>query len=261
MGTVRKNRPSRKRGDEDERPSPERRPDEDSRVDWREQTFNGGLVGPVDQVSTPLDLIVQLRTVMLDIDPQYLAPGLYDTGKGTHASRLYHQTVRHWLDRHPLWSKAEVRNTGTGLHVLIHLDPVVEFGCPADRELWATVVRAMQNTLPSDPNAPGLTALTRPIGSTNSKNDRKVRQLRPGTPVSPDAVLQFVDSLRQRPFATVAGILHGTDRVTPCPVCKTDGSTLAALDRVGRCYARCGTVKLAQLFGPFMSAPSAQGEG
>lgn len=260
MGTVRNNRPSRKRGYEDERPSPKRRPDEDSRLDWREQTFNAGDVGPVEQVSTPLDLITTLRMIMVDIDPQHLSPKLFDAGKGTFASRLYHQTVRHWLDRDPLWSRAAVLNTGTGLHVQLHLDPVVEFACPADRDLWAAVVRSVQNTLPSDPNAPGLTALTRPVGSVNSKTGRAVKLLRPGTPVTPDAVLEFVDKLRRRPFATVAGILHGADRITPCPVCRADGSTLAALDRVGRCYARCGTVKLAQLFGTFMSDPSNQGE-
>lgn len=254
MGAVRKKRPSLKRGDKNERPTPKQRPNEDPHVDWREQTFNSGAVGSVEQVSTPVNLIVQQRMVMVDIDPKYLDPGLFDTGKGSKASRLYRQTVRHWLDRHPLWSNAEVRNTGTGLHVLVHLDPVVTFDCPADRDLWVAVVRAMQNTLPSDPNAPGLSALTRPVGSVNSKNGRKVKQLRPGTPVAPDTVLQFVDSLRRRPFATLAGILHGSDRVTPCPVCMTDGSTLAALDRVGRCYARCGTVKLAQLFAPFMSS-------
>ncbi len=260
MSSVHKNRPSHKRKESEANPSAEPQADDVGQVDWREQTFNDGLTGPVEKVSTPQDLITQSRTVMIDIDPQYLTPTLFDSGKGTRATRLYHQTVCHWLDRHPLGKKAEVRSTGSGLHALFHLEPVVVFGSTADRDLWATVVRAMQNTLPCDPNAPGLTALTRPIGSTNSKNDRKVKQLRPGEPIAPEEILQFVDDLRRRPFATVAGILYGADRITPCPVCKANGSTLAALDRVGRCYARCGTVKLVQLVGSFMSDPSTRGE-
>jgi hypothetical protein len=259
MSSVRKSRLSHKGKEPGEDPAAKPVID-DGQIDWREQTFNDGLTGSIEQVSTPHDLIVQLRTPMIDIDPQYLVPTLFDSGKGSYASRLYHQTVCHWLDRHPLWKKAEVRSTGSGLHVLFHLEPIVVFCNTADRDMWAAVVRAVQNTLPSDPNAPGLTALTRPLGSVNSKNDRKVKQLRPGEPITPEEVLQFVDGLRRRPFATVASILYGADRITPCPACKADGSTLAALDRVGRCYARCGTVKLAQLFGPFMSTSSTRGE-
>ncbi|MBP3957794.1 hypothetical protein J8F10_21285 [Gemmata sp. G18] len=258
MRSVHKSQPSHKRKEPGEDPAAKPEID-DGQIDWREQTFNGGLTGPVEKVSTPLELITQLRMVMVDIDPKYLNPMLFASGKGSHASRLYHKTVSLWLDRHPLGKKAEVRHTGSGLHALFHLEPIVVFGNTADRDRWAVVVRAVQNALPSDPNAPGLTALTRPIGSTNSKNDRKVKQLRAGEPITPEEVLRFVDELRRRPFATVAGILHGADRITPCPVCKADGSTLAARDRVGRCYD-CGTVELVQLFGPLMSPPSTEGE-
>lgn len=259
VGSVHKNRRSDKRNGAAENP-PAKSPADDSRIDWREQTFNDGLAGPVERVSTPRDLITRLRAVVIDVDTKYLNPALYAPGNGTDAFRLYDRTVGTWLDRHPLWSNAEVRHTGSGLHVLIHVDRGVAFDSTADRDRWAAVVRAMQNTLPSDPNAPGLTALTRPIGSVNSKTGRAVEQLRPGTPVAPESVLQFVETLRRRPFATVAGILHGTDRVAPCPVCRADGSTLAAFDRVGQCYAKCGPVKLAQLFGTFMAPTSVHGE-
>ncbi len=111
------------------------------RIDWREQTFNAGAVGPVEQVSTPAELITSLRTLMIDVDPKDLAGDLYDAGEGTFATRLYQHSVRHWLDRHPLLAHSEVRHTGSGLHVLIHLDPAVEFDTPADRDRWAAVVR------------------------------------------------------------------------------------------------------------------------
>lgn len=254
MGNVHKPLPPRKGTGAGGKPSA--KPAEEARLDWREQTFNDGEVGPVERVSTPRDGITRLRAVMVDTDTKYLDPALYPPGKGTDALRLYNQTVALWLDRHPLWSKAEVRHTGSGLHILFHFEQPVPFDSTADRDRWAAVVRAVQSTLPSDPNAPGLTALTRPLGSVNSKTGRAVKQLRPGTPVAPQAVLEFVDILRRRPFATVAGILHGTDRIAPCPVCRADGSTLAAFDRVGQCYAQCGPVKLAQLFGTFMITPS-----
>jgi hypothetical protein len=260
MSSVTGNGAPNKKKDAAKKPSPTQPPGKAGQVDWREQTFNGGLAGTIEQVSTQADLITKLRMVMVDIDPKYLAPALYQTGKGSDAWCLYEHTVKHWLNRHPLWTNAEVRHSGTGLHVLLHLEPFVEFESSINRDRWAAIVRALQNTLPSDPNAPCLTALTRPVDSTNSKSNRRVTQLRAGTPVSPTALLDFVDQLRLRPFATIAYILYGTDRIAPCPICKMDGNTLAALDRVGRCYARCGMVKLAQLFGTFMSVPSAQEE-
>jgi len=260
MSSVHKNRTSDKRKKALGTPTPQQSDGGASQqIDWREQTFNDGSVGQIQQVSTPVDLIVRQKKIMVDIDPKYLNEGLFVDGKGTQATRLYNQTVRQWLDRHPLWKKAEVRHTGTGLHALLHLEPAVEFETAADRERWKAIVRVMQYSLPSDPNAPGLTALTRPIGSINSKNNQKVKRLRAGEPVAPEEIQQFVANLRKRPFTTINGILHGTDRVSPCPVCAIPGSTMAAMDRVGCCYAKCGKVSLAQLLGVFMSNSSTGG--
>ena len=88
-----------------------------------------------------------------------------------------------------------------------------------ERRRWAGVVRAVQAVLPTDPDAPGITALTRPVGSFNGKNGEEVRLLQAGRGVTPVEVNALFDQLRSRPFKTVAGILFGSDKVTPCPVC------------------------------------------
>jgi hypothetical protein len=113
-------------------------------------------------------------------------------------------------------------------------------------------VRALQAVLPTDPDAPGITATTRALGSINSKNGMKVTRLHRGKPVAIQAVLDFFQQLRSSPIKTVMEILFGTDRVRPCPVCGDEDSTLAALDRVGTCYGSCGKVELARLYDVFL---------
>jgi hypothetical protein len=108
-------------------------------------------------------------------------------------------------------------------------------------------VRAVQRSLPGDPNAPGITAPTRPVGSINSKNGAVVTELRPGRPVEPTRVEAYVRDLAGAPFRTVATTLLGGERAEPCPVCRKPGFSLRALDRAGRCYG-CGKVSLRMLF-------------
>ena len=69
-----------------------------------------------------------------------------------------------------------------------------------------------------------------------------------------------MEGLAKAPFRTVATILLGAEHVQPCPVCRRDGTHLDVLDRVGKCYGRCGNVTLARLFDtifkPVEPAPS-----
>jgi hypothetical protein len=220
-------------------------------IDDREQPFNGGAVGPVETVSTARDLIAKLSAIVADLDPKYLRPELL-TGQGTPADQLF-PLVQAWLERHPLGHAAEVRFTGTGLHVLFRLEPAVEFRSTDDRDHWDAVVKAVQASLPSDPNAPGLTILTRPLGSLNGKTGRTVTRLHDGGVAPSEEVLAFVADLAARPFAVLAGILHGGgDRLRPCPVCRAAGSSMAVLNKKGKCYG-CGDVSVAKLFGTVMA--------
>ena len=216
-------------------------------VDVREQLYNDGATGPIHHVQRPGERVTLLLGIMLDMDPARLAaenqwfPPADDP-------RQFLDNIRPALRRHPLARHAEVRSSGTGLHLIVRLDPPVELATAAAQKRWADIVRAVQWSLPSDPNAPGITALTRPVGSINSKNGATVEVLDPGRPVEPGQVIDFMEELVKAPFKTVASILLGSEHVRPCPVCRTDGSQLNVLDRVGRCYARCGKVGLAQVY-------------
>jgi hypothetical protein len=214
--------------------------------DLREQLYNERKAGTFAEVQLPLERITTLYGFFFDLDPGLLRPGnpLFPPGDGP---KCFFDRVRHVLDRHPLARDAQVRATGTGLHLIVGLDPPVQLGTAAAQDRWASYVRAVQMTLPTDPNAPGITGLTRAVGSTNSKNGAVVEVLRAGKPVTPRAVEEFVDRLTRAPFREVASVLLGDTRVSPCPVCLGEGSRLGVLDRVGMCYGACGKLELAQL--------------
>lgn len=191
---------------------------------------------------------------MVDLDPKFIRTALL-TGPGTPAEQLF-RLVAAWLERHPLGRAAEVRFTGTGLHVLFRLDPPVEFESTDQRDHWDAVVKAVQASLPSDPNAPGITILTRPVGSINGKTGLTVTRLRDGGVDPSEKVLAFVADLNERPFAVLAGILHGGgDRLAPCPVCRAAGGSMAVMNKKGQCYG-CGTVSVAQLYATVMADPA-----
>jgi hypothetical protein len=227
-----------------------------SNQDLREQLYNERKAGTFAEVQLPLERITTLHGFFFDLDPGLLRLGNLLFPPGNDPKRFF-DLIRQVLDRHPLARDAEVRATGTGLHVIVRLDPPVQLGTAAAQDRWAAYVRAVQATLPTDPNAPGITGLTRAVGSANSKNGAVVEVLRAGKPVTPRAVEEFVDRLTRAPFREVASVLLGDTRVSPCPVCRGEGSRLDVLDRVGMCYGACGKLELAQLL-DLVYAPLAQ---
>jgi hypothetical protein len=138
------------------------------------------------------------------------------------------------------------------MHVLIWFAEPLVFATDGQRRRWAGIVQAVQAVLPIDPDQPGITALTRPLGSVNGKNGATVTRLKEGKPVPAERVEDLFDRLRRAPFRTVMRVLLGTERVAPCPVCRADGTSLAAMDYAGRCYGACGTVKLGRLYEVFL---------
>ena len=215
-------------------------------VDSREQLWNEGLTGPAGLIQVPTERITRLRGILFDLDPTKLAaenpwfPPADDPVE-------FHAKIKHVLQRHPLARHAEIRLSGTGLHGIIWLAPPVELTSAAEQKKWATVVRAVQCSLPVDPNAPGITALTRPIGSINSKNGAVVEVAEPGEPIDAACVIAFVEGLARAPFKTVAMILLGSEHLQPCPICRRDGTHLDILDRAGKCHGHCGNVNLARV--------------
>jgi hypothetical protein len=232
---------------------------EPDKVDLREQLVNNGEVGEIGEVSIPADMITSLRGIMLDLDPKLLRCKIVPKEIRDKPKEFYDQVVSHWLGRHAVLKKAEVRVSGQGLHLIIRLDKPIVFETEADRQRWSGIVRVIQKILPTDPNCPGITALTRPIGSINSKTDAKVQRLHKGEPVTSDEVVLLYEQVRRSPVPTIATILFGADR-TPCPVCEGEGTRLDMLDHVAMCYANCGKVRLSQLFDVFFK-PTKKKEG
>src|SRR4051794_41115462 len=93
--------------------------------DLRESLANDRAVGPVAQIQLPLVRTTRLHAVMLDLDPKLYRPGnLLFPPRGD--PREFYQGICPVLRRHPLACHAEVRVSGTGLHLLIRIDPPVE---------------------------------------------------------------------------------------------------------------------------------------
>ncbi len=164
-------------------------------TDCREQPYNLREVGPIEAVQLPVAMITSLYSICTDVDLTLFAPKAPVVGADVGPKQFLKKTLVTWLSRHPALAAAEVRHTGRNLHVLLNLEEPVVFSTEAERRRWDGIVRAVQAALPSDPDAPGLTALTRPVGSINSKTGKAVSILRPGTPVPADAVVGLADAM------------------------------------------------------------------
>jgi len=225
-----------------------------NKVDLREQLFNSGAVGLITEVSFPEANVTQLNAIMTDIDPKMFNDQIADEATKADPQRFYEYVVRPMLERHPVLAKAQVRASGSGLHVLLHMNPPVVFRSESERSMWSSIVKVIQRILPSDPNAPGITILTRPLGSINSKTGRVVKLLAPGEPVAPDEVMALFNTVREAPVGTIQRIMLGDERISPCPICQKEGSSLSAMDRGARCYG-CGKVSLSQVYDVFLQPP------
>jgi len=227
--------------------------DQGGGVDLRQQLVNQGEIGPIHQVSLPLVMITRLQAIMIDVDLKLLKQSFASHNLRQSPARMYEELIRPMLSRHSVLAKAEVRDSGSGLHILLHFDRAVEFLCEGDRARWQAITRAIQLLLPSDPDAPGITAVTRPVGATNSKNGRAVSVLKEGEPITAREVLDLFEEIRTAPVRTVMGILLGRDALSPCPLCQGESTMLAPLDHVAMCYGGCGKVGLDRVYDLFMA--------
>jgi hypothetical protein len=218
-----------------------------NRVDLREALFNQRQIVRAEEIQIPPERITCLHAILVDIDPILLRPG-NPLCPPADNPRDFLKGLLPILVRHPLACRAEIRRSGTGLHLIMGLDPAVELTSAAEQKSWSGVVKIVQQSLPGDLNAPGITALTRPIGSINSKNGAVVEQLRAGESNSPADVSAFVREFQGAPFRVLTSIWTGAaESVRPCPVCRSPRSSLSLGEQSGRCY-KCGTVRLAQVY-------------
>lgn len=229
-----------------------------AQLDWREQLFNEGLRGPINIVQLSRDRITKLNGILFDIDPKLFGTSAIIPYVPMDPAKFYAVVLKPWLSRHPVLAKAEVRCSGTGLHVILWFANPPEFDADAERQRWAIVVEVVQAALPVDPNQPGITGVTRPIGSINSRNNVPVTRLAAGVPVPREEVIELYDQMRAAPFRTVAQIVFGMDRIAPCPKCNQHGSHMSALKWSGQCYGPCGKVSLDDLYDILLAVADAE---
>src|SRR5262249_10770925 len=155
---------------------------------------------------------------------------------------------------------AEVRHTGRWLHALVLFRDGVDLHSANDQRRWVSIHRALKGSVPSDPAAPALIALTRPVGSVNGKTGGVVKTIKEGSPIDASTLLGGLEEVRKRPFETLGEILFGEKRVAPCPYCAADGSHLDVGELVGFCYGPCRRIPLKQLHQPFLKDTKVAGE-
>jgi hypothetical protein len=216
--------------------------------DIREATFNGAEKGPAYAIAKPVDEVSCINGFMIDLDCGILDPAVVGEAASQSADELYEKVARIWLDRDPVLTKAEVRNTGHGLHVLLWMDePIICTG--DDTRRWDKIARGLRNALPGDPNLNGIIAMTRPVGATNSKHEpaKTVTQLRAGQPISCEEILDLNNRVATAPARLWMRVLHGGDRVSPCPLCSSGNTSLGVAGNWQvQCY-ECGRLDAAAL--------------
>ena len=202
-------------------------PEAPCRHDERETIFNGRKRGPAYRIEVPVEQVASIDCFLIDLDLKLLDPNVIGAEAAGSADAFYERHVLAWLDRDPVLRKAEVRNTGGGLHVLLVLDePVIV--APGQQRAWDGVARGLHGVLPGDPNLSGIIAMTRPVGALNTKYDppREVRLLREGQPVTRQEVLDLVERMTTAPARVWMNVLHGGERASSCPLCRGEGTSL-----------------------------------
>jgi hypothetical protein len=220
----------------------------DDNIDIREQLFNDGLAGKVTEIATPVERITRLNGILLDIDPCLFKPSTFVPDPGLKADQFYEQYVETWLDRHPVLKAAEVRNSGSGLHVILRPERPIEIRDDLDRNRWKARVKVLQAALPTDPMQPGMHAMTRMVGSLNGKTMTPVSVIRPAGMLQEESLLALVDEICNEHLTLQMRVLVGDTSASPCPLCRKEKSQLQVTGNRGRCYDCCNKVDSEKLY-------------
>jgi hypothetical protein len=240
-------------------------------VDLREALFNDRAIGPAAAIQLPREAVTRLHGLVVDLDANILKPNHWFPPAAT--AEAFLAGITPVLERHPVLRHAEVRHTGRWLHLIVWFNPVIELRSATEQQHWAALHRVLKGSLPSDAAAPVLHALTRPLGSINSKTGAQVRVLKEGTRIAAEAVENWAAEVRKTPFEALGLVLFGQKRTAPCPYCQAEGSFLDLGELVGMCYGECRRVARKRLFEPFFrgketgastepkTAPKTKGKG
>lgn len=220
--------------------------------DERESLVNDRRRGTKYEITPRVVEVTSIHAFMNDLDCKILDPAVVGEECVESAAALYDQHARFWLERDPVLSKAEVRDSGHGLHILLWLDEPIIVG-DGEAQMWHAISRGICTALPGDPNLNGIIALTRPVGAMNTKQDphREVKVLRPGRPVTRAEILDLNRRLSDQPAHLWMRLFFDGERVEPCPLCSKESLGIAG-DWKCRCYG-CGWVDAASLVYRFYS--------
>src|SRR5262249_4366561 len=230
-----------------------------STIDLREALFNDRPVGPAAHVQVPREGVTRLWGLVIDLDANILKVNPWFPPADTAES--FYNAILPVLERHPVLRHAEIRDTGRWLHAIVRFTEPVELKSSRDQKFWAGAHQLLKTSVPSDPAAPALIALTRAVGSINGKNQRPVRSLKAATEIPPGVLLDWTEEVKRSPFQMLGQVLFGTRQVAPCPYCRTDGSHLEVGEKVAFSYGPCQQAPLTRLHEPFLTAPSGSKSG
>ena len=218
-------------------------------TDLREQLFNQRLTGAISAVATPTEQVCQLHGILYDIDVKlFRVGGTFKVLPQMNSRDLFQTVIQPMLFRHPVLECLEVRCSGEGLHGLLWLDSPILLRTSNDVRRWEFTTGVVQAALPIDSNQPRLNALTRPIGSVNSKNGQVVEQIKQGTPASEDDIIHLFREMQRNPYAMIQKIWFGSEHIEPCPVCNCEGSYLEVTsENYGECYGNCHRITIDRL--------------
>ena len=101
--------------------------------DTRELLVKDGRTGPVTAIAIPEAMVTSVRGVLFDIDPKLFAPSAISRAARKKPKVLFQEKISPMLARHPLLAKAQVRSSGTGIHVLLMFGQPIPLSTPAGR--------------------------------------------------------------------------------------------------------------------------------
>jgi hypothetical protein len=221
-------------------------------IDERESLVNDRPCGTKYEITPKVEEVAAIHGFMNDLDCKTLDPAVVGSACVESAEAFYSRHVKLWLERDPVLAKAEVRDTGGGLHTIMWLDePVIV--AAGEAHTWDAIARGICNVLPGDPNLNGIIALTRPVGALNTKYSppREVRLLRPGEPVTRAEILDLSRQAAEQPARLWMRMFFGGERVEPCPFCGKESLGVAGSWQV--CCYTCGRINAASLVYRFYS--------
>jgi len=218
------------------------------KVNFYKQLTGNETIGVRPAVSAEWGSIDLLHGVVLSLYlPDYRERSIL--GRLSHdVPEFYKEVIKPCLCRDATLKKAEVRNNGEGLDVILRFDNPVKLQTGDDRDGWKALSQVIQSSLPVKLGRSSRAPLVRALGTINGSTSQVVTRLAAGERVSQNEVLGLYADMCDRPFRTVMNIITGKSHLKPCPICKAKGSSLVAEDDHGFCDGKCGEVSLGRFY-------------